>query len=162
MNWKRGFKRIIHVLAIVIAVACGIVASFWSYEEVYANARTLDILYPKGIAEEDTEKAKESITEMTVKNDMNMVDFVDMMMKDKEELGHPGRLVYKNLEPPRSELIGMVVLFGLLGTVVGWIGTWVILWYGGLIVFMCLRWLALGFREDNSINEQKNKQINNC
>ena len=41
MNWERGFKRIIHVLAIVIAVACGVVAGFLPIER-YDDSYTLN------------------------------------------------------------------------------------------------------------------------
>ena len=146
MNWKRGFKRIIHVLAVVGAIAGGVSAGLEAYNE-YDDARTrtvgrIERILFESIAEE---QYKKSVEEDPLDENESKNQRINRLIEEKFEHEQKKRFWY-NLS--RAELIGMIVLFGLGGAVVGWIGTWVILWYGGLIVFMFLRWLALGFRED--------------
>lgn len=57
-----------------------------------------------------------------------------------------------------AKLIGMVVLWGLSGAVAGYVGTWVILWYGSLAIFIFIGWLILGFRDEPDKPKAEQKQ----
>ncbi len=45
----------------------------------------------------------------------------------------------------------MVVLSGLAGAVAGYMGTWVVLWYGGSAIFILVGGLILGFADKKKI-----------
>lgn len=52
-------------------------------------------------------------------------------------------------------LIVYCILAGLGGAVVGYLGTWLILWFGGLAVYKLIRWFVFGFYEKKTKEEQK-------
>ena len=151
VNWKKGFKRITLVLAIVIAVACGVVVGLLPIRR-YDNAHTVssgELLRFNLIAKEHYERSVEE----------------DPLDKNESKSQRINRMIGKNIEYQQkksfwynlsiAELIGMVVLYGLGGAVVGYVGTWVVLWYGGLAIFILVGWLILGFADKNSKDEQK-------
>lgn len=173
MNWKRGFKRITNVLAIVTAIAFGCIAGLEAYNE-YDDAHITSSHFRLWQLENDLAKAEEfnriidkmgtspaaqCYNEMIADRDSNSLDFPVQqdILKCKEAIENERKKI-EVLEKERktsfwynlsiAKLVGMVVLYGLGGAVAGYVGTWVVLWYGSLIVFMFLRWLALGFRED--------------
>ena len=156
MDWKRGLKRITHVLAIVIAVACGLIVGFSPAQQYrYARANWWGANSPL-VIRQPTEKDLADFKKWQQDNKV-LIDFDYYHIVSDDAHGQTLMTVcngffemqrkrfWYNL--PITKLIGMVVLYGLGGAVVGWIGAWVILWYGGLVVFMFFRWLALGFRE---------------
>ena len=187
MNWKRGFKRITHVVAIVIAVACGVIAVPLPFQwrndvdkqQWYdADERWRNIVEKSGMgpleylnlcAEErvahDYNMSYSDITQLIVNDGKlpdgknprievnqiirrNINDFSEKLEKQKKES------FWYRLST--NELIAMVVLYGLGVVVAGYVGAWLILWYGGLAIFVFIHWLVLGFREDKPANEQNN------
>ena len=174
MNLIRGFKRITRVLAIVIAVACGIFAGFLAVQQ-YDDANTVRanpfsrVLYlEKRIAR--TEENIRVLGNMNMDKDAQGADssikqsLMSSVIEDKKALDNERKRL-KVLEKERekrfwynlpiAQLIGMVVLCGLGGAVAGYVGTWVILWYGGLAIFILIGWLILGFADEKPKDEQK-------
>ena len=160
MNWKRGFKRITHVLAIVIAIACGCVAGFLPFQE-YRSGWKLDAqLVVRQPTEKDLSDFEKWQQDNNVIIDPNSYCIVpdytgnQTLMSVCNDYPKRQRLIYwSNL--PIVKLIGMVVLCGLSGAVAGYVGTWVVLWYVGLANFILIRWLVLGFREDKPKDKEK-------
>ena len=85
------------------------------------------------------------------------------IIEDKERLENERKKSFwYNLST--AELIGMVVLHGLGSAVAGYVGTWVILWYGGLAlwygglaIFILVGWLILGFADEKQKASKNNK-----
>ena len=165
MNWKRGFKRITHVVAIVIAVACGVIAVYlpihqhrYALANWWGNNDPLVIKQPTEKDLADFEKWQQDnkviidpnsyciIPDST--NDQTLMTVCNNYFKSQREA------FWYNL--PTAKLIGMVVLCGLGGVVAGYVGTWAILWYGGLAIVVLIHWLILGFREDKPKDKQNN------
>lgn len=158
MNYKFGFKRIIYVVAIVITVACGVIAVYlpiqWRNDAGDISNDTFEML---NIA------AKEGLA-----RDYNMSygDITQLILKDGKlpDGKSPGREINQTLTRTcesvrndrfwyrlsKNELIGMVVLCGLCGVVADYVGTWAVLWYGGLAIFVFIHWIVLGFVDKNS------------
>lgn len=174
MNWERGFKRITRVLAIVIAVACGGVAGFLPFQK-YDDANTVsaDSNWRVLNLEKRIATTKENIHvlgNMNMDRDTQGADsslkqlLMSSIIEDKERLENERKRqeVKENQRKksfwyklPKAKLIGMVVLYGLGGAVVGYVGTWVILWYGGLAIFILVGWLILGFADKNPKDDPK-------
>jgi hypothetical protein len=163
MNWKRGFKRITHVVAIVIAVACGIIAGFSPVQQYRSACSSSWRLKAQLVIRQPTEKDLADFEKWQQDNkviiDPNSYCIIPDSADDQTLMtvcnDYPERqrfIYWKNL--PKIKLIGMVVLYGLGGAVAGYVGIWVI-WYIGLANFILIRWLVLGFREDKSTDEQK-------
>jgi len=162
MNLIRGFKRITCVLAIVIAVACGIVAGFspvQRYHYARANWWYLDdplVIRPpteKDLAEfEKWQQGNKVIIDANsyvIDPDSSIKQTLMTMCNNYSE--NQRKRFWYNL--PIAKLIGMVVLYGLGGAVAGYVGTWVILWYGGLAIFILIGWLILGFADEKPKDE---------
>jgi hypothetical protein len=47
---------------------------------------------------------------------------------------------------PKAQLVGLFVLGGLGSATGGYLATWAVVWFGGLGIYKCIRWLALSFR----------------
>ncbi|MGD2095693.1 MAG: hypothetical protein PVH77_11865 [Phycisphaerales bacterium] len=157
MNLMRGFKRIIHVLALVIAVVCGIVAGSKPVQK-YHYARTnwwyLDApLVIRPPTEEDLVDFEKWQQDNKVIIDANSY-VIDPHSSSEQTLmtvcnnyfENQRRKFWYNL--PTAKLTGIVVLYGLGGAVAGYVGTWVTLWYGGLAIFILISWLILGFADE--------------
>ncbi len=50
----------------------------------------------------------------------------------------------------KGDFLGLCILAGLVGALVGFSFTWLILWFGGLAIYKLFKWLILGFRDDVS------------
>jgi len=188
MNWKKGFKRITHVVAIVIAVACGVIAvplpiqwrndldklqwydadNWWhriEFKYEMGPLEYLNLCAKERVAADYNKMSYSDVTQLIAEKGKlpdgkdpgievnkiikrNLNDFSEKLAKQKNEC------FWYRLST--NELIVMVVLYGLGVVVAGYIGAWLILWYGGLAIFAFIHWLALGFREDKPANEKNN------
>jgi hypothetical protein len=57
-----------------------------------------------------------------------------------------------------DEAILLSVLTALSSAAVGYLGTWVVIWFGGIIIYKFIRWLMSGFRENEEFSSTS-KQI---
>lgn len=157
MNWKKGFKRLTNVVAIVIAVICGVIAVYlpihWRNDagemslermEYYREAARYDAvprqygmspeaflqLEKTGVKLPDGKSPAEAVFQQTRR-------YIDYQLN---------KSFWYRLST--TELIGMVVLCGLGSVVAGYAVTWVVLWT--IVVF--IHWLVLGFREDKPVS----------
>jgi len=181
MNWKRGFKRIVSVLAIVAAVGCGLIAARLpvanqrdAQDNVASSQRHFQEI---SHLEEELEKAEEmqQAPGKINKSYRKVIEWVKERVGKSQTTDDPNQALtpaiiesrralenerkkYEALENEQkknfwynlstAELTGMVALYSLGGAVAGYLGAWVVLWYGGSIIFVFIHWLALGFRED--------------
>lgn len=165
MNWKKGFKRITNVVAIVIAVACGVIAVYlpihWRNDATELSMDRFSYFQEATWYELGRRYGMSS-------DDYRQLQGKDVKLPDGKSPVEEFRLQFhRYIEHERNkcfwyrlstnELIGMIVLCGLGGVVAGYVGTWAVLWYGGLAIFVFIHWLVLGFREDKPANEQNNK-----
>ena len=147
-------------MAIVIAIACGVVAGFLPLDEYdYANTIGADAGFRIWHLENELLRAEEEWKPL-VDSDLYNKRVAEVKKaveneRKKNEFFESERKKSFCYNLSRAELIGMVVLYGLGGVVAGYVGAWAILWYGGLAIFVFIHWLALGFREDKPENEQK-------
>ena len=58
---------------------------------------------------------------------------------------------------PTWALVGLCILAGLGGAAGGFLGTWLIVWFGGLAMYKLIRWVVLGFRDDIRMNNNGTK-----
>ena len=188
MNWKRGFKRIVSVLAIVAAIVCGLIAARVPVAR-QRDARDSVIsaqLQRQEISRLEEELIKAEVAQQTPgkisKSYQKVIEWVKERVGKSQTTDDPNqapaiaisqsrqaleseRKKYEALEDEQkknfwynlstAQLAGMVALYGLAGAAAGFLVGWVVLWYGGLVVFMFIHWLALGFREDEPANEPK-------
>jgi hypothetical protein len=160
MNWKRGFKRISHVVAIVIAVACGVIAVY------------LPIQWRKDAGEmslERMEEYRESARYDAVPREYGMSPEAFLQL---EKTGgklpdgkSPAEAVFQQTRRyidyqlnqrfwyrlSTNEFKGLVVLYVLGGVVGGYVVTYGVLW----TIVLFIHWLVLGFSENKKENEQK-------
>jgi len=45
-------------------------------------------------------------------------------------------------------LVAIVTLYGFGAAAIGYFGTWLVVWFGGLSIYKLIRWIVLGFRDD--------------
>lgn len=146
MDWERVLKKTTHVLAIVAAVACGVIAGslpFKKYERAHTVSESALWLWDEHrsgrLSAEEMEKKETAIlrTERVAEQQMK-----DRKKRRTKEFPNKQQEVEEILEYRRqtsfwynrstAELTGLTVLYGLGGAVVGFIVGWVVLWYSGL------------------------------
>lgn len=161
MNYKRGCKRITNVVAIAIAVACGIIAVYLPIQ-LRNDAGEMSL--------EKMEYYRETAWYEGVPRQYGMSPEALLQLKKIDgklpDGKSPAEAVFQQTRRyidyqlnksfwyrlSKAKMIGMVVLCGLGGVVAGYVGTWVVLWFGG---FVFIHWLVLGFADEKPKDEQK-------
>jgi hypothetical protein len=79
--------------------------------------------------------------------DPNLLTVIDEPKKKiaEEELRELKNSFWVNLS--KHGLIGLCILTGLGGAAVGFFGTWLVVWFGGLAIYKLIRWVVLGFHD---------------
>ena len=188
MNWKRGFKRIVSVLAIVAAVVCGLIAARLPVARQRDARMSLASaqLQRQEISRLEEELAKAEEAQQTPgkisKSYQKVVEWVKERVGKSQTTDDPNQMLVPAISQSRqaieserdkflaledeqkknfwynlstAQLGPMVALYGLAGAAAGFLVGWLILWYGGFVVFMFIHWLALGFRDDEPADEPK-------
>jgi hypothetical protein len=156
MNLRRGFWRITLVLAIVTSVICGVFAGIIPFEK-YRTAQShwwywmdaaLIIKRPSDEELKEFKKWRQENISPDIKVDFNVVPDTEQSLEDVREelLAKQKEKFWKDL--PKVGLVAIVILYGLGGAAVGYIGVWFIVWFGGLAIYKLIRWIVLGFRDD--------------
>lgn len=177
MNSKRGFKRITFTLAAVAALASGIFAGMVPCTE-YQTARSLwgldDPIIVKEPSEQELQqfnawKKKMGIsTTVKFSRDTMRLDELEntlscfggslpTLMEARNTLQQNERAKWWN-GLSKSKLFGLVVLYSLGGLVVGFLGVWLILWFSGLAICKLIKWLILGFYNDESSKQMESME----
>lgn len=129
MNWKRGFRRITFVLAVVVAVICA--------------SLTIDIVIIEHHIAQNHLRHKQELYRNRPKRieDLNFEDLVpeEGKVPTAEQLKELEKGFWVNLS--KKGLVGLCVLAGLIGAVVGFCSLWVVVW----LLYRLFRWLILGF-----------------
>ena len=151
MDYKRGCKRIANVVAIVVAIACGVLAGSLAIQwrddaREFSYGEILDSLdeATKFLAHENNMTPREIIH--LAANHENLPDGTSASEEQVRlaiEYRDAGKSFWEKLS--LYEMMGMIALCGLGGAVAGYIGTWVVLWCGG---FPFIRWLVRGFADE--------------
>lgn len=132
MNLRRGFRRITFILAVVSAVFCTFCAVVIVVEKHDSVQSSLQLRL--GLDEKGFAALKEA-------------GFSNREIKDyKEEIIELQKGFWVNLSKP--ELVGLCIVAGLGGGAIGYLGTWLVIWFGGLAIYKLIRWIVLGFRDD--------------
>jgi len=149
MNLRRGFRRITLVLAIIGGILGAIVGvSGTAAEHDYAQRRLRweeenyinkygHLPPPEAFVIDEPKKEGEHW-----KKSLNRV---------KKEVATEELRKLRDgfwVKLPKVGLIGLCTLAGIAGAAIGFLGTWVVIWFGGLAVYKLIKWLVLGFRED--------------
>jgi len=163
MNCKRGFKRITFALAVVVALASGIIAGMVPCTE-FQTARSLWGLDDPFVVQKPSEQELQQFNAWKKKMEIMSASYVMPLKAVENPDSHYARSLPTLMELretilrnerakwwnglSKSKLVGLVVLYSLGGLVVGLLGVWVILWFGGLAIYKFIKWLILGFCND--------------
>jgi len=155
MNLRCGFKRITLILSISAAVICGFFAGNIPIEK-YCTAQSHwgvgDAFVIKRPSEQELREFEDWQKAKGITIDPNAYVFADIeslpSLRDVRELLLTGQKesFWRNLS--MAKLVLIVVLAGLVGATTGYLGIWLVIWFGGLGVYKLIRWIVLGFRND--------------
>jgi hypothetical protein len=169
MNWKRGFKRIILVLSIIVAVFSGIFIGNIPYAKYHTTQHQPWIFDPIVVREPNEQEMKQFknwAKEMAAKGHIIDSNYYVLDTESSVETKFSGHLnsllevrpfmlqrakaqFWRDLSKP--ELVGICGLAGIIGAMVGFLAVWFMIWFGGLVIYRLVRWVVLGF-----INDTKN------
>lgn len=173
MNLRRGFWRITLVLSVVSAIFCAFCAiglvlderdsarSYLQWKEGQYKEK-YGVLPPKALKDldfsvpDEPKKKGERTTldkmattpkEEWMPKSAVPVDIFDRIVEEQriaeEELRGLRNGFWVNLSEEGMESI--CVLAFLVGGAVGFLGTWVAIWFVGLAIYELIRWIVLGF-----------------
>lgn len=142
MKWKRGFRRITFVLAIVAAVICAgltvsiVISKHNSAQSYLRHKQELYKNRPKWMDDPIISEKPEGL--------INRLE--ELVPKaTAKELKELEKGFWVNLS--RRKLVGLCVSAGLGAAVITYCGIWLIYYF--------VEWLILGFCEDNPKDQQK-------
>lgn len=144
MNPRRGFRRITLALAIIssiFAMVGGVVTVLTERNRVHIYLRR---------GQETLRFERETLANLQADPVSSwwvsreaQAERVAELSAEIEELK---RSFWINLS--KEELVGLCITVGLGGAVVGYGGTWLALWFGGLAIYELIKWLIFGFRDN--------------
>ncbi|MCH7884339.1 MAG: hypothetical protein IIC01_03730 [Planctomycetes bacterium] len=152
MNFKRGFKRLTFFISIIAFLVSGIMSSIYFYNETRKNlSHHLEFLeFDRTLLEEKESEVSEKLREQSpvLLKDLNLVAYY------KKDISRREKQI-----PPAAYFYNLIFTFFIsLGIFISiWIAYYILFYFFKWPVFHLFRWLALGFREDKSANEQNNK-----
>lgn len=163
MNLAKGLKRITLLMAIAAATGGGICFSaipICKYYDAKNQWGVMDPIVVKQPNEQEIKQFDKWVQEMAVKGtviDANYyvidseANFPELSLPSLQEI-QPSLLqaskvrFWRNLSEPK--LVGICILAGLAGATVSFFSVWFFFWFGGLAVYRIIRWVVLGFCDE--------------
>jgi len=174
MNWKKGFKRVLFCLSILLALfaaLCTIGEIKWQYDLAQKpfSSRNFDVLFkldcfvdengipfiPDKLTTKEISTAKKELTkrseEIASLPDIDMFD-VASAINTLEELENNffAKLSYRGM-------IGICVLGGVLAASGGFVGTWLIVGFA----YFVISWILHGFTDFTKQKPKVERQVRN-
>ncbi|MFZ0035393.1 MAG: hypothetical protein WAK60_10475 [Sedimentisphaerales bacterium] len=161
INWEKGFKRIILLIAIGASIRGGacMVVPIRKYCNAQNQPWVSDPIVVQKPSEQEVKEFEKWIQEMAAKG--TIID-ANYYVIDKDDETHSleqslpslkeirplllkdaNVLFWRNLSKPK--LIGICILTSLTGAFVAFFSVWLVFWFGGLAIYRILKWVVLGF-----------------
>lgn len=144
MNLRCGFRRMIFALAIISSIF----ATVGGIATVLTERNRVRIYLRRG--QETLRFERETLANLQADPVsswwISREAQADRIAKQSAEIEELKRSFWINLS--KEELVGLCIMVGLGGAVVGYVGTWLALWFGGLAIYKLIKWLILGFRDN--------------
>ncbi len=157
MNSERGFKRIVTVLAVPLSIVCALlivqmIIDKHEHEVDKSNMPGFDVrLIPENYS------GNKILFEMIVEgidtdrwrymSEHERIVTVRTYNKKKRKELETNRFWVQLSKPT---LVELCIAGGLAGALAGFSGARLVLWFGGLAICKLIRWLILGFYNDES------------
>jgi hypothetical protein len=164
MTWAKGLKRITLLMAIVAAIVGGICIGMIPVQK-YCHAQNQfgvsDPFVVQKPSEQEVKEFEEWVQEMAAKG--TIIDENYYVIENDEALSlkqslpslkeirplllkNRNVIFWRNLSKPK--LVGICILAGLAGASAAFFSVWFVFWFGGLAVYRVIRWVVLGFCDE--------------